>query len=154
MLEPRGIQVRELATTLILVIALPSLVAVMQIGDGAAVVGDETGNILALTMPPSGEYLNETTFLCSPGAVETAQVTLWRGTPAHLALLTDGLQMLALTIPPGIPHAPFFSPLFQFVTDMTDAMAANEQLETFLRSPRVTERADDDLTLFLAAFVD
>jgi serine/threonine protein phosphatase PrpC len=53
----RGIQVRDLATTLILLIALPSLVAVMQIGDGAAVVGDETGNILALTTPPSGEYL-------------------------------------------------------------------------------------------------
>jgi hypothetical protein len=62
--------------------------------------------------------------------------------------------MLALKIPPGIPHAPFFSPLFQFVTDMTDAVVANEQLGTFLRSPRVTERADDDLTLFLAALGD
>lgn len=150
----RAIQVRDLATTLILLAATPQIVAVIQIGDGAAVVSDHTGKILALTAPQSGEYLNETTFLVSPGAVETAQVMIWHGTPSHIALLTDGLQMLALNTPAGIPHAPFFSPLFRFVTDMTDAIVVKEKLAAFLESPRVMERTNDDLTLLLAALVD
>lgn len=45
------IEVRELATTLIIGIATPELVAVAQVGDGAMVVEDKTGNILELTIP-------------------------------------------------------------------------------------------------------
>lgn len=50
----RTASVRDLATTLIVVIATPALVAVAQIGDGATVVGEATGNLMALTTPPAG----------------------------------------------------------------------------------------------------
>lgn len=149
----RQVKVRDLATTLILAIATPEFVAVAQVGDGAAVVGDGKGNIIALTAPPIGEYINETTFLISSNALETAQVSLWTGVAAHLAIFSDGLQMLALKMPEGTPHAPFFSPLFRFIAEITDESEAKEQLLGFLRSPRVTERTDDDLTLFLATLV-
>ncbi len=145
-------EVRELATTLIIGIATPELVAVAQVGDGAMVVEDKTGNILELTIPTSGEYLNETVFLIAPNAVETAQINLWLGQPKYLAAFSDGLQMLALKMPEGKPHHPFFSPLFKFVETITDETDAQEQLIGFLRSPRVTERTDDDLTLILASF--
>ena len=148
----RQVNVRDLATTLILVVATPELVAAVQVGDGAAVLGDSQEHIVALTVPQSGEYINETTFLVSPDAVETAQVTVWHGTTAYIALFSDGLQALALKMPEGTPHAPFFSPLFRFVEGTTDKTKAQEQLVTFLRSPRVTERTDDDLTLLLATF--
>jgi serine/threonine protein phosphatase PrpC len=147
------VTVWDLATTLIVVVATPELVAAAQVGDGAAVVGDSEGNMIALTAPQSGEYINETTFLISPDALDKAQVTVWRGTPTHLAVLSDGLQMLALQMPDGTPHAPFFSPLFRFVTNATDEREAEEQLTAFLRSPRVTERTNDDLTLLLATRV-
>ncbi len=145
-------EVRELATTLIIGIATPELVAVAQVGDGAIVVEDKNGNILELTIPTCGEYLNETVFLISPNAVENAQFNLWSGQPKYLAAFSDGLQMLALKMPEGKPHHPFFSPLFKFVETITDETDAQEQLIGFLRSPRVTGRTDDDLTLILASF--
>ena len=148
----RQVNIRDLATTLILVIATPEIVAAVQVGDGAAVVGDSQENIVALTAPQSGEYINETTFLVSPDAVETAQVSVWQGNTAYIALFSDGLQALALKMPECTPHTPFFSPLFRFVKAITDETKAQEQLVTFLRSPRVTERTDDDLTLLLSSF--
>jgi serine/threonine protein phosphatase PrpC len=71
-------QPQDLATTLIITIATPELAAVVQIGDGMAVAKDRMGNLLALTMPDNGEYINATTFLTSPNALDTAQMRLWR----------------------------------------------------------------------------
>lgn len=144
---------RDLATTLIIVIATPKLIAAAQVGDGVAVAGDGEGNMIALTAPQRGEYINETTFLVSPKALDTAQISLWRGVPVNIAVLSDGLQLLALEINEGTPHVPFFSPLFNFMADVTNETEAKEQLVAFLRSPRIAERTDDDLTLLLATLV-
>lgn len=145
---------RDLATTLILVVASPNLISTVQVGDGATVASDGEDKIIAITTPQSGEYINETSFLTSPDAIETAQTKLWRGTVSHFAIFSDGLQMLGLKMPHGTPHTPFFFPLFRFVSNVTDQTVAKEQLITFLCSPRIRERADDDLTLLLAAFVE
>jgi serine/threonine protein phosphatase PrpC len=152
--EIEGVSSRELASTLIVLLATPRLVVAGQIGDGAAVVADAENNLTALTTPQSGEYLNETTFLVSPNAVEQAQTTVWRGRAAFLAAFSDGLQMLALRMSDGAPHAPFFTPLFRFLQDQQDMEEAGQQLRAFLTSPRITERADDDLTLLLAYLPD
>lgn len=141
---------RDLATTLIVVVATPNLIAAAQVGDGVAVASDANGNFIALTAPQRGEYINETTFLVSPNALDTAQVNLWHGVTANIAVLSDGLQMLALEMNEGKPHVPFFSPLFHFMADVTDESEAKEQLVAFLRSPRIIDRTDDDLTLLLA----
>ena len=149
-----SIEAREFATTLLLIIAEPNFVAVAQIGDGAVVIGDADGNIFALTKPQNGEHANETTFLTSPDAVENAEIVVWHGKVKHLAVFTDGLQRLALQMPEGTAHAPFFKPFFAFVENMTDADKAQQELEKFLYSPRITERTDDDLTLLLAYLSD
>jgi len=147
----RKAAVRDLATTLVLVVAAPQMVAAAQIGDGAIVLGDGMGELITLTVPKSGEYINETMFLVSPGALDQMQVALWRGVPAHVAAFTDGLQMVALKLPEGTPHAPFFDPLFRFVANATEEAEARGKLVDFLSSPRIRERTDDDLTLLLAA---
>ena len=118
---------------------------------GAAVVRDGDSDLIALTTPQSGEYLNETTFLTSPDALDTAQINVWCEVPEYVAAFSDGLQMLALKMPEGTPHAPFFVPLFDFVARMTDVAAAQEQLTAFLHSPRLRARVDDDVTLLIAA---
>lgn len=148
-----GMKPRDLATTLILVVATPSLIVASQVGDGLAVASDRQGNLIALTTPQRGEYINETTFLVSPNAIETAQVSIWQGTAANIAVFSDGLQMLALDMVAGKPYEPFFSPLFQFITKVEDENEAKEQLAAFLRSPRITDRTDDDLTLLLATLI-
>jgi len=149
----RKVAVRELATTLILLVAAPHLVAVAQVGDGAVVLGDAEGNPHTLTVPKTGEYINETTFIVSPNALEETQVALWPSPPTHLAALTDGLEMMALKLPGGEPHGPFFQPLFRFVACATEGAKSEEKLAEFLSSPRIRERTDDDLTLLLAAFI-
>jgi serine/threonine protein phosphatase PrpC len=148
--EIQGVSSRDMAATLIVLLATPCFVVAGQIGDGAAVVADAENNLTALTTPQSGEYLNETTFLVSPRAVEQAQTTVWRGRATFLAAFSDGLQMLALRMSDGTPHAPFFTPLFRFLQDQQDMGEAGQQLNAFLTSPRITQRADDDLTLLLA----
>jgi serine/threonine protein phosphatase PrpC len=146
----RQISMRELASTLILAVATPDQVACAQVGDGAAVAMDREGRLLALSAPQNGESMDQTTFLVSPDAMEKVQTSVWRGEAAHLALFSDGLQMLALKMPAGTPHEPFFAPLFRFAASAEEDAAAVGELETFLRSPRVTERTDDDLTLVIA----
>jgi hypothetical protein len=140
---------RDLAATLIVVAVTDESVICAHIGDGAAVLRDEAGALHLLTTPQASEYVNETTFLVSTDYLAAAQFTVWRGRAQAVALFSDGLQRLALQMPWGRPHAPFFAPLFQFAAQAGEN--TDEQLAGFLRSPRITARADDDLTLVLAA---
>ena len=148
--EKRKVDLNALATTLLLAVATPEATVVMQVGDGAIVMGDADGGARALTFPLHGEYANTTVFLTSPDALETAQFGLYPAA-THLALFSDGLQRIALDMATGTPFAPFFAPLFRFVANEPEAAAAQEQLTSFLSSPRVQERSDDDITLVLAA---
>ena len=147
----RGASPRDLACTLLVAAVRPgTTVAAIQVGDGAGTIGASDPNF-TVTRPAPGEYLNETVFLISAGALESASFAVRHGPVDRLAVLTDGLQMLALRMPSGDPHPGFFAPLFHFVAESDDAGAANTALAAFLDSPRVRERADDDLTLVLAA---
>lgn len=146
----RNVGLHDLSTTIILILATPELVAAAQIGDGAVVLGDVGGEVILLTSPDTGEYINETVFLTSEDALDKVQTNIWYGDVANIAAFSDGLQMLALKIPEMIPYKPFFSPLFQFALSVEDQVEAASQLEAFLMSQRIRERTDDDLTLLLA----
>ena len=143
---------RDLATTLLLILASRDLAVAAQVGDGAAVVNGPHSGLEALTRPPSGgEYLNETLFLTSAEALDRVQYGVHDGPVKQLAAFSDGLQMLALKMPEGIPHGPFFNPLWRLVEPQTNPVAGTESLARFFKSPRLLERTDDDLTLVLAA---
>ncbi|MHB9009254.1 MAG: PP2C family serine/threonine-protein phosphatase [Limisphaerales bacterium] len=146
----RDVRPRELASTLGLLLISPDLAVAAQIGDGAGLVGVIDGELVTLTKPGQGEYINETTFLTADDALESPQLEVRRGRFGRAALFSDGLQLLALKMPEAQPHTPFFSPLFRFAATVPDLAAAPKQLEAFLQSPRITERTDDDLTLLLA----
>jgi hypothetical protein len=150
-LEPvtSGERMGDLATTLLVVRAGVAGIETAQVGDGAVVVrcGDELSVHAA---DDKGEYLNETVFLTSAGwrealRVDTAEASAVDG----IAVLTDGLQLVALDLATGTPHAPFFAPFFSFVADDGDV----EQLVAFLGSERVQARTDDDVTLVVATLV-
>ena len=147
----RNVSADDLATTLVLVFTSAEWSAAGQVGDGAVVVADAAGRLAAMTAPARGEYANSTTFLTAPEAEEASQLVAWPGRVAHVAAFSDGLQMLALNLASGAPHAPFFEPLFNLLPNAPDERTAAAHLREFLASPRVTERTDDDLTLFLGA---
>lgn len=148
--QRRQVRPRELASTLTLMVVTPDMAAGAQIGDGAAVVVAPGQAPVALTRPIVVEHLNETTFLTSDDALDAVQYSFLRGPWRHAAVLCDGLQLLALKLPEALPHAPFFSPLFDFLDRTSDLVRATAALRALLESPRVADRTDDDLTLFLA----
>lgn len=141
---------RELACTLIILAACPARAVAGQIGDGAALVAGQSGELLNLTRPAETEYLNQTTFLTGDDALESIQVNCFSGPVQSIAMFTDGLQMLALKMPDAKPHQPFFAPLLKFMAAEHDSARRVEQLQKFLVSPKLSQRADDDLTLLLA----
>jgi hypothetical protein len=146
----REVDYGQLASTMILAIAHREFIAAAQIGDGATIVADESGELFSLTTPTSGEYINETVFLTSNDALKTMQVKIWRGRASGIASFSDGLQMLCLEWPECEPHKAFFTPLFNFVRNTTGEAAVNE-LTSFLHSERVGKLTDDDVTLVLGA---
>jgi hypothetical protein len=148
--QKRQARPADLATTLLVCVAGADRLWAAQVGDGAVVFAGADGAWQALTRPAAGEYLNETVFLTSDAALERLQIETRAGPVRELALFSDGLQMLALKMPEAAPHAPFFQPLFAWFRQVPDPETARAELEAWLRSPRVTDRAEDDLTLLLA----
>lgn len=146
----RGCPVTHLATTLLVVIVDDDSLTSAQVGDGAVVTRGSAG--LSLVDPPErGEYLNETTFLTSGRWAESMRVST---TPVAgiegLAVMSDGLQILALDLADDRPHGGFFEPLWGWLARCDDLGAAGRELNDFLASERVQSRADDDLTLVVA----
>jgi len=148
----REVRPRELASTLAILLVSRELVVAAQIGDGASVLGEADGELVAVTRPGLGEFINETTFVTADNALEAPQLEVRPGRWRRVAFFSDGLQLLALKLPAGEPHGPFFAPLFRFVAARPEPQAATAQLEAFLQSPRITDRTDDDLTLLLAVW--
>ena len=153
--RPLNVSVRELACTLLLAVVDESDSAFVQIGDGA-IVRMDGGEYRPVFWPQSGEYANTTHFVTEADFAHHLKVFL---RPAdrdgfnELALLTDGLQRLALDYDARIGHGPFFFPLFQTLRRATDAMELGQPLRLFLDSPLINDRSDDDKTLILATRV-
>lgn len=150
----RKVDPRELATTLLLLVATPIWTAALQIGDGVIVATGPDDAIRPITLPSDREYVNDTTFLTSDDAMERPQCVVRQVPIQRAALLSDGLQRVALRMPGFHPHRPFFAPLFKYAEDCAANGAPADELAPFLRSPQITEKCDDDLTLVLAVRAD
>jgi hypothetical protein len=145
----RNLDLREFASTLLTVIVDRDAAIFSQIGDGAIVFKDGTGYQTAV-WPQSGEYVNTTYFLTSTDWWERLAVRTVSGEVDELALLTDGLQPLALQYGTRSVHEPFFDPMFTSLRQVTQTEDLEGPLKQFLDSPAVNERTDDDKTLMLA----
>jgi len=141
---------RDFATTLLIAIVTAHWIAVAQIGDGAVVIQLPDGSTTSLTPSYRGEYINETCFLTDAEYLARADYTILpRAGTQGIALLTDGLQLVAMNFPENTPHQPFFTPLFKFAANPE---AQPEELQRFLESERICARTDDDKTLVLAVY--
>jgi hypothetical protein len=148
-----GVADREFACTLLGAIIGKSRAAFFQIGDGAIVYSLMQGGPYSLVFwPERGEYENTTYFATESTFFEQLQFTLVEGNVAELALLSDGLQRLALDYSKKDAHQPFFRGFFPSVQLAAEAEVTQltEQLAVYLDSARVNQRTDDDKTLLLA----
>lgn len=147
----RNIRLRELACTLLTAVLSPDAGVFAQVGDGAIVAG-AGGSYRPITWPSSGEYANETTFITADAFDQDFECICLRGPVGEVALLTDGLQRLALSYANKSVHAPFFAPMFDALLTAEVPDLLGPELERFLDSPAVNRRTDDDKTLVLATW--
>lgn len=149
----RNVTPRQLACTLLVVIAAPVGGAALQIGDGVIVVRNSAESWRWMFWPQKGEYANATYFLTDDSALAEAQVSALPNDVQDVALMTDGLEGLALHYASRSAHEPFFRTAFASVHAATgdgELTALSTALSDFLRSATVRARTDDDTSLILA----
>ena len=150
----RGCDMGEFAATLLFAISNGASTITAHIGDGA-IIGRCVGTnvFIDLSWPESGEYVSTTFFLTD--AVPRLRVGVTTDIAIdRLAVLTDGVERLALCFADKTPHQPFFNGMFGPVAaSVAPGCDRNlsDQLATFLSSDSVNARTDDDKTLVLAA---
>jgi hypothetical protein len=123
-----------------------------QIGDGVIVYRRQDGGWVPALWPQTGEYANTTWFVTDRDA-ETRLQTAEAAHVDEVALLTDGLQSLALRLRTREVHEPFFTPMFERLRGEADGCSdvLLAELRAFLQSAPVNRRTDDDKTLVLAS---
>lgn len=144
--------VEDLACTLLVVVATPSWVTAMQIGDGFIVVRPELQQPQLLFPPDKGEYINETTFATSANALDAMKVCVRALKPEFICASTDGLERVAIRISDNTPFTPFFQPLEEYMHETRHPETSDEYLMSFLNSDRLNARTDDDKTLLLCLY--
>jgi serine/threonine protein phosphatase PrpC len=145
----RSTRPREFACTLLTAIVGEQEALFSQIGDGAIVLSEDN-SYGAVFWPQSGEYLNTTNFLTDDEFESRLEFRRDQKRVDELALLTDGLQMLALRYADKSVHGPFFQSMFAALRGADDASTLQTPLHDFLTSSSVNRRTDDDKTLILA----
>jgi hypothetical protein len=148
----RGVEPGQLACTLLVAVVGETAAAFAQVGDGAIVVRDGD-TYQTVFWPQSGEYANTTNFITDPAFADNLTFARRPAAVDELALFTDGLQMLALNFVSHTVHLPFFLPMFRKLRDAEPGEGLARALRSFLRSPAVNQRSDDDKTLVLATRV-
>ena len=152
-----GLKRREYACTLLVVAAKPMQGCFFQVVDGAIVIGLR-GEYHPVFWPMTGEYANSTYFITDISAVEQVQFEIINDRPIEdIALMSDGLQGLALQFTTKTAHSPFFRPMFARLAEesnpgLSETLSAS--LQRFLESESVCNRTDDDKTLILSTCRD
>jgi hypothetical protein len=149
-----GMQVltQDFACTCIVTVLQSDRLIVAQIGDGA-VVANFNGQLNCLSAAPDREYVNETTFMTSARAMEELHVREEQiANLLGLAIMTDGVQHLAIRYPANEPYDRFFQPLFDHAVRNTQLPEAerDRELTEFLDTPVINAETDDDKTLLIA----
>jgi hypothetical protein len=151
--DGEGVSDRDFACTLLGVLVGPNSAVMFQIGDGAIVYSPSPATPYKLAFwPERGEYENTTYFATQPTFLEQLQFSLLDEQVAEVALLSDGIQRLALNYQTREPHQPFFAGFFPTLrsTAAGDLRSISDKLAEYLDSPKINERTDDDKTLVLA----
>jgi hypothetical protein len=145
---------RDFACTLVAVIADAKQAVTVHIGDGAIVGRSDNGSLQTLSTPDHGEYASTTYFLTDE-RVDGSSLRIRRhlGGYTSLALMSDGLERLALSMHDCAAFEPFFNGIFAPVRDSKSKgfdAALSAKLRQYLDSDPVNARTDDDKSLVIA----
>jgi hypothetical protein len=153
--ESEGQPFRHYASTLLLAVSDTHSGAALQTGDGVIAVRRNDDDAWTwIFWPQKGEYTNTTRFLTEPDIDSVWEVAPLGPDVVDLAVMTDGLETLALKLAERAAHDGFFegilAPLRKSSAQNEDA-GLSKSLTEFLASPRVASLTDDDLSLVIAS---
>jgi hypothetical protein len=141
---------RDLACTILVLVAAAQEIATAHIGDGAMVV--RTGDGLEIASAPGeSEYVNEVVPLTSPGWREALRTGARSADVRGVALFSDGLQRVALrkTATGYEPHDGFLDPVLSYAAELADLTAGTAEIRNLLASPKLAAVSEDDKTLVI-----
>jgi hypothetical protein len=144
---------RDYACTLLLAVLDENGGAAIQIGDGLIAYRDHEAWGW-LFWPQKGEYANTTHFLTEENAEQLFESASIREPIDELAVMTDGLEGLALHLSTRTVHEPFLEAVMgplRKAQNYGEAPTISAALSNFLKSERIASRTDDDLTLVIVA---
>ena len=152
----REVSPKDLATTLQIVLANESLVAAIHVGDGRTVVMEDD-KLENLSKPFNGEYANETVFVTTNdgdlenirGLDQPDQQERDGERISGVAVSTDGLDPLAVTLATDEPFEGFYKSAFQIPWQIED----NEPtaLSIALGKIETRQKSPDDITVVVAS---
>ncbi len=152
--EREELRIRDFACTLVAAIIGAEGAVFAQVGDGAIVVPspEEPDEYCYVFWPQKGEYANETYFATEADAHTKLQYDYVARRIDEVAVLTDGIQSLALHYQSQTAHNPFFRPIFSWLrpaqADYTESFT--NSLAAYLDSEKINQLTDDDKTLIVA----
>ena len=144
---------RDYATTLTLAVVGSSAGIFVQLGDGAAVFRGADEWQIAV-WPQHGEFANSTYFVTDEDSHLRFEMVEVDELIIEVALLTDGLERLALHHQSRRIHQSFFDEFFVPVRSLAQYgfdRGLSAGLGHYLQTPTITSRSDDDCSLVLAS---
>jgi len=152
--EAEELKKRDFACTLLAAVVGADSAAFVQIGDGAIIIPsrEEPDEYCWIFWPQQGEYANTTNFATDTEALDRLEHSLLDERVDEVAVLTDGLQNIALHFQTQTVHTPFFRPIFEWLRPVAGGYSEklSFSLASYLNSPKVNDCTDDDKTLILA----
>ncbi|MBX3412608.1 MAG: protein phosphatase 2C domain-containing protein [Pirellulales bacterium] len=152
----RGIDQTEFASTLIALVATPTQVAAVHVGDGATIIRNAKGLTRVLTEPHHGIFANETFFLTDADWRNNVRSVVIRDRITAVIAMSDGLEHLALERTPRsdkdsvctVPFRPFVEPLIGIAS--RSHRDATNAVHSLLGSESLRRHTDDDCALAVA----
>jgi serine/threonine protein phosphatase PrpC len=146
-------EIREFASTFVGVVVGRSSGIFYQVGDGGAVFstsGKQESYRFGVE-PADAEYVNMTDFLTDETATESLRFARIEEPIQDLILFSDGIYSVAVDYQNNSPHEPFLIPMIAPLRNSLEVNGLNQKLESFLKSPKLNEKTDDDKTIVLAS---
>jgi len=151
--EESNSPISEYSCTCLAAIVFEHKAIFLQIGDGVIVREDGSGSYTPVFWPYNGEYLNSTAFLVDDINFPFLKILCVGESIDEIALMTERLQNLTLNNESQGVHQPFFNDLFKWLRmakQPEHVAVLQSKLESYLDSPVINNRTDDDKTLLLA----
>ena len=141
----RSCETTDLATSLLAFVLTEERIATVRVGDGFLISG-----------APSRAYRSighrEATTVSVTDADLEAEYTIEDGPVTFVAAGTEGLQNLTIRQHDGKPHTPFLQPLNSYLSAAESDDEIHLGIREFLRSERLAEHVEDDVTLMLCGW--